>query len=206
MKTTIAIIGLWIACSGITSAQTNQLTTNSVSTNSISKQTEKPLTIGGKLVKTVHLDKVQPDGLLVSYTTTDGGFGTKVFYFENFPASVQKQYGYDPKKAADFEASKKEANAQVSQQMIADDDAAKVTIAERNLKDSEDRLKESEDRAAVLKEQYDDEIKEQQLQAAQRAADAQERQANAIEQQNFQQVQTQQKLDDIEWDLRWYKY
>jgi hypothetical protein len=152
MKIIILIIGLCFAF-GQVLAQTNQIPTNSVA--------EKPLIIDGKIIKTAHVEKIQPDGLLVSYTAIDGSFGVKVFYFENFPKSVQKQYGYDPKKAADFEFSQKLENASVAGDLAAKDDADKDYIARRD----------------ALEAQADEEYRQRLLQ--ERAIEAQEKAADA---------------------------
>ncbi len=173
MKAIIAIISLCIFC-GHGLAQTNNTShinvydTIPVSTNSVVKKPQKQLMIDGKVVKTAHLEKVQPDGLLVSYTTTNGSFGVKLFYFENFPESVQKQYGYDPKKAADFEADQKLGNAAVAQQMIEDDKTGKIIAAEREVQEAQI---EEEYRQKMLQERAV-EAQEDAAAAQQEAADA----------------------------------
>lgn len=182
MKTIIAIVSLCIIC-GHSLAQTNQISTNSVAkktqkpfiappgdivANSVAKKPQKQLMIDGKVVKTAHLDKVQPDGLLISYTTTDGSFCVKLFHFENFPKSVQKQYGYDPQKAADFEADQKLGNAAFAQQMIEDDKMGKIIAAQQEVRDAEI---EEEYRQKMLQERAV-EAQENAAAAQQQAADA----------------------------------
>jgi hypothetical protein len=56
--------------------------------------------------------KVYPDGLLVSYRPEPSGFGVAKLKFRELPEELQKQYGYDPKAAADFEKATAEAAEQ----------------------------------------------------------------------------------------------
>lgn len=177
MKNIIATIGLFIVC-GQGMAQTNQPSrlnvydTIPVSTNSIAKKPENPpektLMIDGKVVKTAHLDKVQPDGLLVSYTTVDGGLGVKLFYFESLSKSVQKQYGYDPQLAAEFESAKKADNAEVSHYLIENEKIGKEIADKREVREAEI---EEEYRQRMLKERAV-EAQEAAAAAQQQAADA----------------------------------
>jgi hypothetical protein len=85
----------------------------------------------------------------ISYTTTDGSFGVKLFYFENFPESIQKQYGYDPQKAAEFEADQKADNAAVARYLIESDKIDKAYIADR---DAREARADEEYRQEMLKE------------------------------------------------------
>src|SRR5579862_1552542 len=77
----------------------------------------KITTTDGKIYNAVRLLKVQPDGLLIEFQPGAGGLGLTTLKFVNLPGPLQKQFGYDPDKAAAFEQAKAEANAALSQQM-----------------------------------------------------------------------------------------
>jgi hypothetical protein len=53
--------------------------------------------------------KVYPDGLLLEGTT--GGIRLRKVKFETLPAAIQRQYGYDPQKAAEFAAEQAQTRA-----------------------------------------------------------------------------------------------
>src|SRR5665213_454318 len=218
MRNAIAIIGLCIVC-GHVFGQTNQISTNSVAkniqrhftapasdiaSNSVSKKPDNRPMINGKFIKWAEIDKVQPDGLVISYQTVDGSIGVTTRYFSELPASIQRQYGYDPQRAADYEADKKEAPFVVAQQII------EQKKAEIEQQEQQAQIKEHF-RQEMLKERAV-EAQEQIAEVAQRQADAQEQAAQSMQEQNsqqqlnqidqqFQQEEANQKLDDIDWDL-----
>ena len=57
--------------------------------------------------------KVYPDGLLVEY---NGGNGLKMLRFNTLPESIRRQYGYDPRKAAEYQAEQARAAAEYPSQ------------------------------------------------------------------------------------------
>jgi hypothetical protein len=63
----------------------------------------KIITTDGKVYNAVRLLKIQPDGLLIEYRPDTGGIGMGNLKFAKLPASLQKQFGYDPLKASAFE-------------------------------------------------------------------------------------------------------
>lgn len=67
----------------------------------------KIITTDGKTFNGVRLLKVQPDGLLVEYRPDAGGLGLTTLKFARLPESLQKQFGYDPRKASDYEHEQK---------------------------------------------------------------------------------------------------
>jgi hypothetical protein len=81
----------------------------------------KIITTDGKVYKAVRLLKVEPDGLLVEYRPDTGGTGLVKLKFAKLPASLQKQFGYDPLKASTFEHEQAHVMAALSQKMQQDE-------------------------------------------------------------------------------------
>ena len=67
------------------------------------------------------LSRVEPDGLLVEYQPTAGGTGLAKLKFSKLPESLQKQFGYDPAKAAEFEQQKRLAMVELTQKLQQDE-------------------------------------------------------------------------------------
>ena len=61
-------------------------------------------TLDGKTYKGVILQKVDPDGLIIRYTSAGGGMGAVKVKFKNLPADLQQKYKYNPEAAATYEA------------------------------------------------------------------------------------------------------
>ena len=59
-------------------------------------------TLDGTTYRGVTVQKVDADGLRIGYTPAGGGIGATKIKFENLAESVQKQYGYDPQRAAAY--------------------------------------------------------------------------------------------------------
>ena len=58
------------------------------------------ITTDGQIYKHAKLLKVLADGLLVEYSPDSGGTGMARLKFKTLSESLQKQFGYDQKKAA----------------------------------------------------------------------------------------------------------
>jgi hypothetical protein len=149
MKTIIAIVYIGVVFAG--QAQTNQSIPNSPA------GTPGTLTtLNGDTFAGVHIEKVEPIGLVISYQTPGGGLGITTVRFEDLPDAIREKYGFDPKKAATFDAAEKKATADMTQHLIANEQNAKQVIAQR----------EAAEAAAEQQAQ------EQQKLAAQKAAEA----------------------------------
>jgi len=96
MKTRLLILIFAVAYSAF--AQTNHLATQSL--NSLPT---KITTTDGQTYKNVKLLHVLADGLLVEYSPDSGGTGLARLKFSTLSESLQKQFGYDPGKAAAYE-------------------------------------------------------------------------------------------------------
>src|SRR5688572_25472983 len=68
-------------------------------------------TLDGKTYEKVILDKVEPDGFVVSFSPVGGGSGTAKLKFRNLPAELRERYGYDADRAAGYEAAQARGEA-----------------------------------------------------------------------------------------------
>ena len=51
------------------------------------------VTMSGTTYKNVEVESVKDDGIIISYTATDGGWGRAKVHFEDLPAEIRQQYG-----------------------------------------------------------------------------------------------------------------
>jgi hypothetical protein len=103
--------------------------------NHIAVPPSKPLpsqitTTDGRTYREVKLLQVLPDGLLVQYLPDSGGMGLARLKFTKLPESFQKQFGYDPRKASDFEKAEKIVMTELSRRMREDEDIQTATLTE----------------------------------------------------------------------------
>jgi hypothetical protein len=77
----------------------------------------KIITTDGVTYNQVKLDRVDPDGLLVEFQPAGGGTGIARLKFAKLPISLQKQFGYDPGKAAGYEQEEKQAMVALAQKL-----------------------------------------------------------------------------------------
>ena len=61
-------------------------------------------TRNGTIYKNVTVQRVDPDGLTISYAPVGGGMGAAKLKFENLPDDLQQRFGYDTNKAAAYKA------------------------------------------------------------------------------------------------------
>ena len=78
-------------------------------------------TSDGTLYKDVAKQRVDPDGILVSYQPGPGGLGLAKLKFRELPEDLQKQYGYDPKSAGEFEKQQVQVTEEWRAHMAASD-------------------------------------------------------------------------------------
>jgi hypothetical protein len=145
MKTTILIIGLSVALMEHALGQTNQPASPSEEANQIPPGAL--VTKLGTVYNKFHIERVDPAGLTISYLPDGGGIGIEKVPFNVLSEDWQRRYGYDPEKAAQFDAAQKQAMAQWRAQMIADEkayrerraqqEAAEEAAAEQVKKDAE---------------------------------------------------------------------
>ncbi len=105
-----------------------------------------PQIAGGQIVtregvayKGVVVQKIVPDGLVISYSQADGGLGFAKLKFKDLSDGLQQQFGYNPTNAAVFETRQKQAESQWQSQWKADDEMAREKIHQQQIADAEGR-------------------------------------------------------------------
>jgi hypothetical protein len=78
-------------------------------------------TVDGTVYRDTARIRVYPDGILVSFQPEPYGIGFAKLKFRDLPESLQKQYGYDPRAAADFEKQEAQAADQLRAQWAVQD-------------------------------------------------------------------------------------
>src|SRR5262245_41524656 len=68
-------------------------------------------TLDGKTYEKTTLERVDPDGLLVTFAPVEGGSGSAKLKFRNLPAELRERYGYDPARALDYETARARGEA-----------------------------------------------------------------------------------------------
>ena len=81
----------------------------------------KITTTDGVTYNNPKLTRVEPDGLLVEFSPATGGTGIARLKFAKLPESLQKQFGYDPGKAAEYEQQQKLAMAALTEKLQHDE-------------------------------------------------------------------------------------
>ena len=61
-------------------------------------------TLDGTVYEDAEVLRIGPDGIDIGYVKPDGSYAMKGLRFLNLPVDLQKRFGYDPAKAAEFEA------------------------------------------------------------------------------------------------------
>jgi len=111
------VVGL--AFVGLAGTSTSQpAPSTALSSNSLPREI---VTADGTVYREVRLSRIEPDGLLVEYQPATGGIGMGKLKFARLPASLQKQFGYDPLKASAFEHEQARATAALSQKLRQDE-------------------------------------------------------------------------------------
>ena len=70
------------------------------------------VTRDGQTDKNAQAQKIEPDGITVSYTPTGGGFGVAKLRFSNLPEDCQRQFGYDAPAADAYQEAQREQRAE----------------------------------------------------------------------------------------------
>lgn len=95
------------------------------------------ITRDGSIYKKIRIERIDPSGLTVTHALAGGGMGLAKIAFARLPQDLQEKYGYDPKIAAKFESEESQAEADWAARMAADEQAAKIAIAERERREAE---------------------------------------------------------------------
>jgi hypothetical protein len=178
MKMTFAIIGLCVVFCGQAGAQTNHIVTNEI------------VTISGGVYKQVEIKKVDPSGIVISYSIPSGGLGIARLKFTDLPEQTQKRFGYDPLKAEVFELLEEKSVLEMRQKLVADEIIRQQFAAAREQSDFQARhLIDLEQESAKFQQQQIEiqrklaEAAMKQAEAAQAAAQQPPAQINMIQQQ-----------------------
>jgi hypothetical protein len=106
-----------------------------------STQAQLPATItttDGQTYNGVSLIRTEPDGYLVNYEPVKDGMGVAKIKFYRLSAEQQKQAGYDPAKASEFESKVAKANEDWRQQDIRLKETSKAEIMVRQANEARD--------------------------------------------------------------------
>lgn len=116
VRAAIFITFIWLGCISMLSGlaapvltRTNQITIQS--SNSLPP---KITTTDGQTYNDVRLLRILVDGLVIEYSPASGGTGLAKLKFEKLSESLQKQFGYDQKKVADYEKKQVDAMSESS--------------------------------------------------------------------------------------------
>lgn len=101
-------------------------------------------TLDGKTYKGVTVQRVNPDGLTIGYTSASGGPSAVKIKFKNLPDDLQRQYKYDPDKAAAYEARQAQGMAQWRAQRQTEAEAAKRAAIQRAKQDAFEQQQKKE--------------------------------------------------------------
>jgi hypothetical protein len=130
LKTNILIIALSTAFFAAANGQTNQTatTTDTVVTKDAvpAPATNEIVTRYGATYEHAEILRVQPDGMTIGYVPRSGGIGIVKIPLGYLSDDFQEKYGYDSKKAAEYELEQQKMIGRWREQMIADEAAAKA--------------------------------------------------------------------------------
>jgi len=54
------------------------------------------VTLNGTIYNNVYVEKVEPDGIIVSYTLAGGGMGMTKIYLYELSDELRQRYGFNP--------------------------------------------------------------------------------------------------------------
>ena len=86
--------------------------------------TNEIVTASGAIYENTKVERVEPDGLTVSYIPLGGGLGLSKIKFDELADEWRQRYGYDPKKKAAYEKERIRAAAWWREYMITNYEAA----------------------------------------------------------------------------------
>jgi hypothetical protein len=199
MKKAIIIIGLCVAVTGHTSAQTNQIVTNVPVKPPVAASNPAPfvmpdeiITRTGDVYKYFRIERHDASGLTISYSMPGGGLGITKLSFDNLSDALQKKYGYDPQQAALYREEEKQAAADWGAKMEADEKYGAIIRAQREKEEADAAAVEAAAKAAAIEKEKQDELNEREVEAQEKAAEAAMVQADNPPQTTIIQQQQQQ--------------
>lgn len=106
-------------------------------------------TITGAVYKNAHVEKVDPDGITISYAPPHGGIAITKINFDELSDELQAKYGYDPVRKKAYEKNAKQAAAWWRDQLIANDEAAKAARQAEAKAEAEAQAKADKEKQAA---------------------------------------------------------
>ena len=94
-------------------------------------------TTDGAIFNNITAQRADPDGLYIEYTLSGGGFGMSKVKFARLSQDQQKQFGYDPDKAKDYEAKVAKATEDARQESIRWEQTGREQRAARRAQENE---------------------------------------------------------------------
>ena len=121
-KKLLYAIGMVLALTHFGYGQTNSANAGSASVvvanhNPLTPNPTKIISLDGTTYESVRILKVEPDGLMIEYAPQAGGIGLKKLKFVDLSAELQLKYGYDPQKAAEYQATQATGEAKLRREM-----------------------------------------------------------------------------------------
>ena len=125
-------------------------------------------TLDGETYTGVKIKKVDPDGLVISYSNGQPGVFISKVHFDNLPDSIRERFHYDPNQAAYFQIQQLQTMEELRQRLTVDD---QIAVSAEN-----QRIAEGLTQRQI---EQDQKIAAQAAEAQQRMAEAEQKQADA---------------------------
>ncbi len=200
MRKAIVIIGLCVAAMEQAAAQTNQIVTNAPVKVALVVSKPQPFvmpdtiaTRSGKMYQGVKLQTVSSSEIIISYSDDEGVMQLENIKLADLPDDLQKHFGYDPKKAALEETKEQEQQKLWSSHAKLTPDQQRWYDYNENIKAQKEEEKREQIQAQMARQQWEDSLKERQVEAQEAAAAAALIQAQNPSQINIIQQQQQQQ-------------
>jgi hypothetical protein len=103
------------------SAEPSFVLTDQIAARASNSLPSKVVTTDGQTYHAVKLLRVLPDGLLIQYQPDSGGMGLARLKFTKLSKSLQQQFGYDPRKASDYQAGERMVMTELARRMREDE-------------------------------------------------------------------------------------
>lgn len=138
----------------------------------------KLITTNGKVYLSAKLVRSEPDGLVVEYSPESNCLAMAKVQFAVLPPEIQKQYGYDAIKAAEFAVAQKAAARAIADSLPTSGEQQRrdyTNTVQRRMAEGwevSQRIAEAHERSVEAKEKVDRIIRLQELEARKKAADA----------------------------------
>lgn len=170
MKTTIAIMGVCVVFYGQALAQTNRIATNAPIAKTVGSSNEI-VTVNGDVYKQVKIEKIDPSGIVITYSVAGGGLSIARLKFTDLPEQIQKRCGYDLKKAEAFKLLEVQAAIELRQKLLADEIVRQQFAAAREESDFQERKLHDLERERANLQQQQNEVQKKMAEAALRRAE-----------------------------------